>query len=570
MANDDAEPSGIAETWDDAPCGLARVDARGVIVEANAALLDRVGYCRADVVGRLRLIDLLAAGSRVFYEAQLAPMLALDGHLQEVMLDLRAVDGRRVPVLLNADRVADADAASGTVGAAGVRYALMSVPDRRAYENDLRLAREQAERARAAETAARLRLELLARANAALVSSIQIDVVLDELARVLVVEMADWCLIFTAGPDESTDLPSWTAVHADPARQCAVERVATLIPTYARADSSYRTVLDGGEPILLAQLSEEYLRSSTASPEVLALYGVLGAASAMVIPSRARGARVATMILVRGTGREPFTAEDLADLTDLGARAGIAIDNARQHAREHNNSIALQQALLTSPPAAPGMEIVTRYLPATVGNAVGGDWYDAFLQADGTLVLVIGDVVGHDIHAAAAMGQLRGVIRTLGYTVGNTPADILRRADVTAHGLGVNTLATAIVARVQDDGDTVTLQWSNAGHPPPLVVTATGAVRRLEFSADAILGFSPHRQRTNHSVRLAAGEVLVLYTDGLVETVDQDIDTGIALLADRLSSSEQLPLEGLCDSILRDHQTGRRDDIALLLLRIRG
>ncbi|HEX2902163.1 MAG TPA: SpoIIE family protein phosphatase [Jatrophihabitans sp.] len=561
--------AGVAEGWDDAPCGLLRLDADGLVLAANTTLLDLLGYERSAVVGRLRFVDLLTTASRMFFEAQLAPMLLLEGRLQEVMLDLSTVARQRVPVLVNAIRVT----ATGTAEAgkaAVIRLALMSVPDRRAYENELRAAREQAEQARAAENRGRLRLEFLARANAALVGTSEVDVLLDDLARVLVPEMADWCLIYAADAETAASGPPLSAVHADPRRQPQLARLAGLLPEALRPSPAARVALDRGQPVLYVRLTDGQLLQSTDSAEVRRLYDVLGASSAIVIPSRARGVRAATIIVVRGADRDPFHTDDLHDLADLGARAGIAIDNAQQHAREHGNSIALQQALLTSPPTGPDLDIVTRYLPATAGNAVGGDWYDAFRQSDGTLMLVIGDVVGHDIHAAAAMGQLRGVIRAVGYIAGRTPAAILSQADQTARGLGVTTLATAVVAQIEPRPGGALLRWSNAGHPPPLIVGAEGGARTLASTPEPILGFDPDLKRHDQEVALAPDDVLVLYTDGLVETVDDDLEVGIARLANQLctpGTASQVSLDELSDRALTEHREGRRDDIALLLYR---
>ena len=353
-------------------------------------------------------------------------------------------------------------------------------------------------------------------------------------------------------------------------RTSALERLAALLPVHARSGSPFSPGLGVGSPMLLAEVSEQQRRESTDSEEVLALLTALEPGSAMHVPCIARGQRLASMILVRRPGRVAFTDDDLAGITDLAARTGIVIDNLRRQAREHDNSVALQRALLTTPPQAPGLQIVTRYLPATTGNEVGGDWYDAFLQPDGTPVVVIGDVVGHDIHAAAAMGQLRGVIRTVGYTQPSTPADILTRADTATRGLGVAMLATALVARLETDvGRSTTLRWSSAGHPPAILATAD-QVRALHAAPDRLLGLGPSLQqaRHDHQVLLEPGDTVLLYTDGMIEEVAQDIDTGIMRLIDSIQRAGRCGLDELCDFILTDHAIDGRDDVALLAIRI--
>jgi GAF domain-containing protein len=552
-------------SWETAPCGLLRIDGAGLVLEANWRFLGHVGRPRGDVVGQMHWTDLLSVGSRIFFQSQLEPVLELDGALSEVMLDLRPADGSPVPVLVNAVRVIGDD------GRREVRIAVMSVPDRRAYEEDLRAAREQAEHARSAGDHARRRLELLARANTALASSIDVEVALGRLATALVADLADWCLIYVDDPVDPDQPPRWAAAHTDPAAQDALNRLAELIPDHALPQSGLRRVLDSGQPVLLAEVSDEHRRTSTDSPEVHELYLQVGLGSAIVVPSTARASRVATIILVRGPGRDQFAGDDLADLADLGARAGIVIDNLARHAREHDNSVALQQALLTAPPRTPGLEIVTRYLPATDGNEVGGDWYDAFRQPDGRPVVVIGDVVGHDIRAAAAMGQLRGVLRTIGYTDSGTPAAILARADATADGLSVGVMASAFVARVEaGEPGPARLRWSNAGHPPPVLLRADGTVVVLDAPSDLLLGIEPDRERHDHTEDLAVGDTVLLYTDGLIERSDEDLDTGIERLQAALSAGAGLSLDELCDAVVQEHHSGRRDDIAILALRWLG
>jgi PAS domain S-box-containing protein len=559
-------PAGLDPEWDAAPCALLRLDASGRVVAANAHFLAQTGHLPHDVHGRLLWSDLLSPGSRVIYQTQLAPVLELDGQLREVLIELRTSGGERLPVLLNATSVRDSD---GKVACTNV--ALMSIPDRRAYENELRQARDEAERARAADLHARHRLELLTQASTALASSTDVNIALARLATVLASGFADWSIVY-APAAEDTDAVSWSAAHIDSRQQLQVERLAALLPGHARTVSALRRALDHGEPTLIADVSEQHLLASTGSPEVLASYAALGVGSAVVVPIMARGLDVAAIIAVRSPARVRFDSDDLADLQDLASRAGIVIDNLRRQAREHSNSVALQQALLTTAPEAPGLQIATRYLPATNGNEVGGDWYDTFLQLDGAPVFVIGDVVGHDIHAAAGMGQLRGVLRTVGYLESGTPAQILTRADAAARGLSVAVLATALVARIETGPDgTATLCWSNAGHPPPVLITQHGA-RLLDAAPDRPLGLmrSLDRPRHDHRVAIAPGDTLLLYTDGLVERTDEELDAGLARLIDRLAGATDADLDEFCELVLKEHSPalGIRDDVALLAVRV--
>jgi hypothetical protein len=376
-------------------------------------------------------------------------------------------------------------------------------------------------------------------------------------------------------PDHPNELPYWSAAHVDPARQPDVERLAPLVPAHAAPESTLSRVLGGAGPLLIPVMTPEQQRATTSSDDVLALYAALDLHSALVVPSRARAQQAAIIVLVRGRGRPEFTDEDLAEITDLADRTGIAIDNLRLYAREHSASIALQKALLTPLPQQDRLEIVSRYVPGANGSEVGGDWYDAFLQPDATTVLVVGDVVGHDIKAAASMGQLRGVIRTIGHTMSSTPAQTLARADQAADGLLVRVVASAVVASVRESGSdagdtTFVLQWSSAGHPPPLLLRRDGDVEVLARPADLLLGVAPDRDRHDYETEMRGGDTLLLYTDGLIERRDEDLEQSIDRLATGLTGMAGVDLDRLCDTALRGRPQGNNDDVVLLAVRIRS
>ncbi|HSU00392.1 MAG TPA: PP2C family protein-serine/threonine phosphatase, partial [Geodermatophilus sp.] len=227
------------------------------------------------------------------------------------------------------------------------------------------------------------------------------------------------------------------------------------------------------------------------------------------------------------------------------------------------------------PPAPDAAEIVVRYRPAVEVAQVGGDWYDAFVQPSGTTMLVIGDVVGHDTEAAAAMGQLRGLLRGIAYRDGVGPAQVLSDLDAAVQGLGMRTMATAAVARVeqspeQRDAGLTTLRWSNAGHPPPLVLHTDGRVEALAAERpELMLGVDPAASRSESVLTVRRGTTLLLYTDGLVEGRDLPLDEGIGRLSAALADLGDQPLERLCDAVIeRLRPEGLQDDIALVAIRL--
>lgn len=201
---------------------------------------------------------------------------------------------------------------------------------------------------------------------------------------------------------------------------------------------------------------------------------------------------------------------------------------------------------------------------------MGGDWYDAFTTADGGLSLVVGDVSGHDARAAVAMAQVRNVLRGVGHALGEPPAAILAGLDRAMHDLAVGALATAVLVQVEPDGDGgQVVTWSNAGHPPPVLLHADGRAELLTRRSDLLLGLSTGAARHDHEVALPAGAALLLYTDGLVERRRAHLTEGLEWLrvaAERLLA-RGLDLEQLLDALLEEVGPGVDDDVALLVVR---
>ena len=270
---------------------------------------------------------------------------------------------------------------------------------------------------------------------------------------------------------------------------------------------------------------------------------------------------------------EGWDADDAVMLIELTRRASIALENARRF--EHNRDIAetLQRALLTDLPSTPGLTLAARYLPATRGLNIGGDWYDAFRQPDGSLITVVGDVTGHGLHAAVMMSQLRTALRA--YAVdGSSPGQLLTRLHEFLHRLRMDLYATAVIARFHPHDDTLT--WAAAGHPPPVLRAPDGEVLTLDAKPGAMLGIPLQQRIADHTAPLPPGSTLALYTDGLVERRAQGIDPGIRRLTEALGSfrADELgqDLEGSADRLLHPllHDSEHDDDVCLLLCHVHG
>ena len=247
----------------------------------------------------------------------------------------------------------------------------------------------------------------------------------------------------------------------------------------------------------------------------------------------------------------------------VASSIGQALDRIDAREGEHSFSEALQRNLLTRPPQPPGIEVAVRYRPATRLAQVGGDWYDAFPGAGGALTLAVGDVAGHDRHAAAAMAQIRNLLRGVAYADPGSPARSLVTLDRAMAGLGVHEFVTAVLAEL----DGRTLRWSNAGHPPPVVLGPDGRARLLETVPEPLLGLA-FPARSDHRAELEPGSTIVLYTDGLVERRSEPLDHGLAWLTGALEGRHELGAEAICNHLLAQLDATSDDDVALLVVRL--
>ncbi len=253
---------------------------------------------------------------------------------------------------------------------------------------------------------------------------------------------------------------------------------------------------------------------------------------------------------------------------EIAARAAVAVDNARLYGREKAIAVALQRSLLPQDsPRLTAVDVAYRYLPGSVVTEVGGDWFDVIPLSCGRVALVIGDVMGRGVRAAAAMGQLRTAVRTLA-VLDPMPDDALAHLDDVAQSLDQVQLATCVYG--VNDPSTRCLSYASAGHPPPAVVLPTGAASYLPLPSGAPLGVGGAAFESA-VVPLPDGARIALYTDGLVESREEDLDHGLQALHTALEGPDD-DLEATCDGILRllGRATAHHDDVALLLARVRG
>ncbi|MFK0022756.1 SpoIIE family protein phosphatase [Streptomyces sp. NPDC090798] len=303
----------------------------------------------------------------------------------------------------------------------------------------------------------------------------------------------------------------------------------------------------------------------------------LGAfASMLVVPLCARGTTLGVAQFFRHHKPDAYGDEDLLLAQEIAARAAVAIDNARRYTHVRATALTLQRSLLPrSTPVQSAVEVACRYLPAAAQLGVGGDWYDVIPLSGARVALVVGDVVGHGIHAAATMGRLRTAVRTLA-DIDLPPDELLTHLDDVVIRLSAEVSAQTDAESAGDIGATCLYAvydpvssrcvLARAGHVLPAVVNGNGTVDILDLPAGPPLGLGglPFEAA---EIDLPEGSLLALYTDGLIEARDHDIETGLTLLRQALAQPAP-SLESACDTVLETLLPARPDDdVALLLAR---
>ncbi|MEU7281470.1 SpoIIE family protein phosphatase [Streptomyces sp. NPDC045431] len=304
--------------------------------------------------------------------------------------------------------------------------------------------------------------------------------------------------------------------------------------------------------------------------------------SLLAVPIRARGALLGVAAFRRAGASPPFEEQDKAFAEELATRAAVAIDNARRYTREHSMTVTLQRSLLPrGVPEQNALDVAYRYLPAQAG--VGGDWFDVIPLSGARVALVVGDVVGHGVHAAATMGRLRTAVHNFS-TLDLPPDELLTRLDELVAHIDANETAGDVRAGDVHDGDGVTgatclyavydpvsgrVAAATAGHLGPAVVHPDGTVDFPELPVSPPLGLSASLPFESRELVLPEGSHLVLYTDGLVEDRGRDLETGLDILRDALTGTGRTP-EDTCAAAIEALVPARpRDDIALLVARTR-
>lgn len=285
------------------------------------------------------------------------------------------------------------------------------------------------------------------------------------------------------------------------------------------------------------------------------------------IPGRRRTLGLQVTVPHGGRGLAELDEHEQLVLPLVARRVGTVTDNVRLYAREHRLAETLQRAMLPQQAEVRDLDVWTYYAPSSGHAQVGGDWYDVLEPDKDHVALVVGDVVGHDVEAAAAMGQLRSVVRSYVFAAPE-PAEVLRRVDQLVAGMHVPRPASLVLVSLHrdDGGPGWTASYSRAGHLPPLVARG-GEVLRLDGAAGPMVGFGSG-ERTAASVRLEPGDVLVLYTDGLIERRDRRMRDGLDALVEAAATFGRQDAAGVGEDLLSRLADSPEDDVAVVVVRI--
>jgi PAS domain S-box-containing protein len=427
--------------------------------------------------------------------------------------------------------------------------------------------------------AAQERVALLNDASSRIGTTLDLQRTAEELIEVVIPRFADFATVdllesVMQGGEQDRELPpvpdSGTvllrAVAVGELGQSGLTSTVDQLGQTTWSAKVYAESLRSGRSILVPEVDAAELYRIVTDPSRVQPGLDAGIHSYLMVPLLARGTVLGGAEFIRmGNNPEPFDSDDRALAEELAARAAVCIDNARLYRRERDTALTLQRSLLPQEVhRTPGLEIAYRYLPSSVVSEVGGDWFDVVPLTSGRVALVVGDVMGHGIRAAATMGQLRTAARTL-ITMDLTPDQLLRRLDETASAIGEGQFATCICA-VFDPADR-SCTVACAGHPPPVVTEPGGSTRLLEVPAGAPLGVGGVPFESTEFT-LPEESVLVLYTDGLVERRGRDLDEGLDLLSGAVARRNG-SLEQDCDAVLAAMSAGDSDDdIAVIMARV--
>jgi PAS domain S-box-containing protein len=439
------------------------------------------------------------------------------------------------------------------------------------------LVQEQRERALLAEQRARAGLVLLDRVSDAVIE-LDATAAMARLATVLTETIAPWAAVIQL--DRSVEVAA-AAGSGLGDLVGAGRRIGPPVPEM-EADDPLRAVCEGALDEVVVDLATAR-RTGTVTGWFAETVTGRVEGSYVALPLAGRDAVIAVLLVGLGDSTDTGGATVPADedhrklVRVVARRTGLSLENARLYAREHSLAETLQRSMLPEQASIDGLDVWAHYTPNVDHAQVGGDWFDVLPIADDVAGVVVGDVVGHDVEAAATMGQLRSVVRSYAYEL-EDPGSVLMRVDHLAAGMGMARMASLVLMTLnrRDDGQW-DLAWSSAGHLPVLVCSprtdpvtgeVTGhSVRRLDTAQGTLIGLR-EGPRQSDAMRLRPGDVVVAYTDGLIERRSRPMSQGLELLVRLLEGASARQAAGVGEMLLAELGDSPEDDTAVVVLRV--
>lgn len=402
----------------------------------------------------------------------------------------------------------------------------------------------------------------LGEASAILASSLDYQTTLDEVAKLAVRRLANWCAVYVR---DREDLRQLVMAHADPGISTAVEEIQGRYPLSARRSRAILEVARTGRSVLVPEITEEDLAAFAVDEAHLEALRGFGFRSAIVAPMRSGSETLGVIVFVSSGWGRRYDQRDLELAEELGRRAGVAVDHARIHEERGHVAMTLQRSLLPpEAPAIPGLEVATRYRPAL--HDIAGDFYDVFPMGEGEWGVMIGDVCGKGAAAAALTSAARYTVHAAAIEHRDPVAilsvlnEALLRQDLDGR------FCTMLFAAVRPGRGVTDATVATGGHPSPFVLRRDGSVEVVEAKG-TLLGVVRDPAIGQHSFRLEAGDAVILYTDGLADggTVD---DEGLASELKRLAGRSAEEIAEALESSLPRERGQLRDDLAILVVRV--
>ena len=429
------------------------------------------------------------------------------------------------------------------------------------------------ERARSEEIRrlAEARLSLLARAGGLLAESLDYRKTLGAVVELVVPQLADWASVEILEPDGS--IQQLAVAHVDPDKVAFAKEFRRRRPPDLSAPTGVGHVITSGQAELIPEITDEMV-AAIDDPEIRELVRELQLRSAMSVPLSARGRTLGALTFVWAESGRTYSSADLALAETLAARVALVIDNARLYRDRDHIARTLQQSLLPpEPPSIDGIDLGALYRPAGEGIEVGGDFYDAFDIGDGEWTIALGDVCGKGPDAAALMGMVRHTIRAAAIRE-RAPARVLATVNAAVgRQTSEEQFCTAVAARLRPHGDKMIAWICVAGHPPPVVLRSDGSLQWIRGHG-GLLGVFDDAQLAEDELRLAPGDTLILYTDGVIEERGARGpfgEEGLAAVLTRAAGATASEIVGRIERAVLAHGSGEpRDDIAILAVRATG